>query len=73
LPPSFEQQIEKLKLEFQAAKTDAEKMRLEIQRTKLLKEAQEVKSNIRKEIIEVLKELHAPNHPADNVIHGNKG
>jgi hypothetical protein len=67
-PPTPEQEIKKSQLEYQKLKTEAEKERLAIQKTKLLKEAQDTKGNIRKEILAVLAELHAPHHKADDVI-----
>jgi len=67
-PPSPEQQIKMEELNLAKLKTGAETERLKIQKTKLLKEAQETKGNIRKEILAVLSELHAPHHPADDVI-----
>jgi hypothetical protein len=69
-PPTPDQQIEASKLEYQKLKTEAEKQRLEIQKVKLLKEAQDTKGNIRKEILAILQELHAPTHPADMQTNG---
>ena len=73
LPPTPQQQLEMSKLEFQKAKTEAEKERLKIQQVKLLKESQETKGNIRKEILSALQELFGKDHPADHVIDGMKG
>ena len=54
-------------VQVQMAKLEIEKMKLEVQKIKVLKELQGEKGEFKKMILDVLKEVHAPQHPADQI------
>ncbi len=49
------------------AKIEVEKAKLEIQKLRLVKELQDAKGEVRKTVLEILRELHGPAHPADGM------
>lgn len=65
--PSMEEQESMAKIELDKGKAETEKLKLQLQALKLQKEIGEDKSNIRKDVIELLAELNAPEHEADQM------
>ena len=51
----------------QMQKVEVEKAKLEVAKIKVLKELQDAKGEIKRVVMDVLKELHAPRHPADQI------
>ncbi len=65
-PPQIQVQMQKVELEKQKVKHAA--MKIDVEKVKLLNEAENSKGKLREMIIEILMELHGPEHPADKAI-----
>lgn len=63
--PSTDEQLEAKKLQLEEMKARTEQLKLQLQTLKLQQEIQGGRANIRKEILEIQRELEAPVHPAD--------
>jgi hypothetical protein len=68
LPPPPAIQVKLAELELKKVKIQVEMEKVKIQKIKALKEVQDAKGEVRKIILDVLKEVYAPVHPADKLI-----
>jgi Phage P22-like portal protein len=71
--PTPQMQAMMLKMQVEQEKMKTEKARQQVALAKLYKESKETETEIRKEIISILQELHAPFHPADNLLQNFEG
>jgi hypothetical protein len=69
LPPNpitqGQMQLQQMKQQTESDRQKKEQMQLKVALVKLYKETKESETEIKKEILKVLAELHAPQHPAD--------
>lgn len=70
-PPPPQVIIAQGKMQVAMAQIEVQKARLEVEKIKAIKEAADAKGEVKRMIIQVLKELNAPEHPADAL--GNMG
>ena len=66
-------QLDQVKMQTEMIKQQKEALNVRVAMVKLYKETQSTEVEIRKEIIQILKELHAPEHPADQVVFNETG
>lgn len=65
LPPSPQAQLMKQKVMLEQEKVKVSQMKVQVEKIKAIKELQGEKGEMKKLIMDVLAELHAPNHEAD--------
>ena len=71
MPPSPQVQLLMAKTQTEQIKAKKEELKTRVEMIKLYKETHESEKEIRQQILEVLKELHAPMHPADQMMTGD--
>lgn len=71
-PPSPQAQLAAAKTKTEEIKQQKETIATKVELVKLYKETKETETEVRKEILNILTELHAPDHPADHLVDGVK-
>ena len=70
-PPPLQFQVQMGKLEVEKMKIDVQKERQKVEQIKALKETADAQGEVRNYVLGLLKEILAPNHPADATMRGN--
>jgi len=65
--PNTAEQMEEKKLKLEEMKARTEQLKLQLQTLKLMEQIKGGEANIRKEIIDIQRELESPTHPADQI------
>lgn len=60
--------VQKMKAEAEIMKAQTERIKAEIARIQAMKELGDTDNNVRKAVLDVLAELHSPQHPADQTL-----
>lgn len=73
MPPSPQVQLLMSRAQTEQLKQKKEDLKIQVEMIRLYKETKETDVEIRKEILKVLAELHAPMHPADQIVNDETG
>ena len=73
MPPSPQAQLVIARTQTEQIRQTKETMKMRVEMIRMYKEAKETDTEIRKEILNVLNELHSPQHPADMVVYDERG